>query len=110
MGEPTDGADEPVVPLEDSAGEGTTVRLPKSLWEEIRDALQFEKEVRRLSKFEGTFKLNDLMRLFCTWALKQYWRENGGKPKTKSEFTPQARKAIELRLKAAQSAARDSDE
>ncbi len=82
--------------------QGTTVRLPIGLWKELREALAFEKEIRKAAKIEGAFKLNDLLRFFSKWALKQYWREMGGRPSptaTAAERKARVQSALEKRLK-----------
>lgn len=83
---------------------GTTIRLPVALWDELREALSFEKEIRKAAKIGGAFKLNDLIRFLTKWALKQYWREMGGKPPpnlSAAERRARISAALERRLSAA---------
>jgi hypothetical protein len=79
---------------------GKTVRLPVEVWNELAEALEFEKNLRRTAKMRGRFSLNDLMVQFAKWALDQYWAENGPKPEKMTDREAILR-ALNARLKAA---------
>lgn len=79
---------------------GKTVRLPVDVWNELAEALEFEKNMRRAGKLKGRFSLNDLMVQFARWALVQYWKENGPKPSKMTDRDAVLR-ALNARLKAA---------
>lgn len=82
-----------------AASKGTTVRLPKKLWDQIDEALEFEKDLRRTAELEGAVKLNDMLGYLLEWALWAYWEQEGGKPKGSEERKQKIRESIERRLK-----------
>lgn len=100
----------PVVPLDEGDPmKGSTVRLPIKLWDQISEALDFEKELRHAAKFPGAFTLSDLMQDFVEWALEAYWMEQGGKPKGHADLKPSIQRALKLRREAAEQAAREEE-
>lgn len=89
---------------EEEPKSGKTVRLPIDQWNGLAEALAFEKNLRKAAKLKGRFSLNDLMVQFVSWALDQYWKENGPKPK-KMDDREAILRALDARLKAAAAAA-----
>lgn len=89
---------------EEEPKSGKTVRLPVDVWNDLAEALEFEKNLRKLGKLRGRFSLNDLMVQFARWALTQYWKENGPKPERMNDRDALLR-ALDARLKAAAEAA-----
>lgn len=85
---------------EEEPKSGKTVRLPVEVWNDLAQALEFEKNLRRAAKLKGRFSLNDLMVQFVKWALVQYWKENGPKPEKMTDRDAILR-ALNARLKAA---------
>lgn len=79
---------------------GKTVRLPIDVWNRLAGTLEFERHLRRAAKIQGRFSLNDLMTQFVTWALDQYWAENGPQPEKMSDREAILR-ALAARVKAA---------
>jgi cobalamin biosynthesis Mg chelatase CobN len=85
---------------EEEPSEGKTVRLPIEMWNELAQALEFEKNLRRTAKLQGRYSLNRLMVQMLRWALEQYWEENGPKPEKMTDREAILR-ALEKRVKAA---------
>lgn len=91
-----------VVSLDDGKPKktGKTVRLPETLWGEVDECLEFETELRRVANLNGNFSLNDLLQQFAKWAVDQYWKENGPRPKDMKDRDA-INRALESRLKSA---------
>jgi hypothetical protein len=79
---------------------GKTVRMPVDEWNELAEALQFEKNLRRAAGLKGKFSMNDLITQLVRWARVQYWVENGPKPDKMNDREAVLR-ALDARLKAA---------
>jgi hypothetical protein len=79
---------------------GKTVRLPVTLWNEMGEALEFERNLRRAAKIAGNFSLNDIAQQFLQWAVEQYWKENGPKPEKMTDREAILR-ALDARVRAA---------
>ncbi len=61
------------------------VFLELALWEDLTDTAEFHTETFKEMGADEKVSRNDLIESFLRWALKAFWDDKGGRPKTAAE-------------------------